>query len=196
MDQEEKEIALGPLPILNSEAGIAALRAKQLLAWPTEGVWGLGCCADSESAVERLLAAKHRSPDKGLILLAASCEDLRVYVDPLDAAQKACLEEPTLQPLTWLVPAATVQKTELSGMHDTQAVRLTRHALSRQLCEAAGALVSSSANVEGEPPARNRHEVEQRFAACIDGIIDGELGGAAGPSEIRHLITGQVVRSA
>lgn len=166
-----------------------------MLAYPTEGVWGLGCLPDRPDAVRRLLDIKQRDPDKGLILIAARCEDLEPYIQPLDGGQQAKLESPG-GPVTWLVPAAEGASALLRGTHATQAVRITRHSLCRALCLEVGALVSTSANPEGTPPARTSEEVDEMFGSTIDGIVEGPLGGASGPSEIRDLLTGRVVRPA
>lgn len=171
------------------------MRAGKVLAYPTEGVWGLGCLPGNRDAVRRLLAAKQRDPDKGLILIAARCEDLEPYIRPLDEAQQAKLELPG-EPVTWLAPAAEDAPALLRGTHATQAVRVTRHSLCRTLCLEVGALVSTSANPEGLPPARTSEEVQDMFGSTIDGIVEGPLGGTSGPSEIRDLLTGRVVRPA
>lgn len=166
-----------------------------MLAYPTEGVWGLGCLPDHPDTVRRLLDVKQRDPDKGLILIAACCEDLEPYIHPLDGEQQAKLESPG-EPVTWLVPAAESASALLRGTHATQAVRITRHSLCRALCLEVGALVSTSANPEGTPPARTSEEVREMFGSTIDGIVEGPLGGASGPSEIRDLLTGRVIRPA
>ena len=166
-----------------------------MLAYPTEGVWGLGCLPNRPDAVRRLLSIKRRDPDKGLILIAARCGDLEPYIQPLDEEQQAKLES-LGEPVTWLVPAAESASTLLRGTHATQAVRITRHSLCRALCLEVGPLVSTSANPEGAPPAKTSEEVDEMFGSTIDGIVEGPLGGASGPSEIRNLLTGQVIRPA
>ncbi len=167
----------------------------KVLAYPTEGVWGLGCLPNRPDAVRRLLNIKQRDPDKGLILIAARCEDMEPYIQPLAEEQQAKLESPG-EPVTWLVPAAEGASTLLRGTHATQAVRITRHSLCRALCLGVGALVSTSANPEGTPPARTSEEVREMFGSTIDGIVEGPLGGASGSSEIRDLLTGRVIRPA
>ena len=164
-----------------------------MLAYPTEGVWGLGCLPNRPDAVRRLLNIKQRDSDKGLILIAVRCEDLEPYIQPLGGEQQAKLESPG-EPVTWLVPAAEGASALLRGTHATQAVRITRHSLCRALCLGVGALVSTSANPEGTPPARTSEEVREMFGSTIDGIVEGTLGGASGPSEIRDLLTGRVIR--
>lgn len=180
---------------LDVRQGIGALREGKVLAYPTEGVWGLGCLPSRPAAVRRLLDIKQRDSDKGLILIAACCKDLEPYIQSLDEEQQVKLEHPG-EPVTWLVPAAEDASALLRGAHATQAVRITRHSLCRALCLEVGALVSTSANPEGRPPARTSGEVREMFGSTIDGIVEGPLGGASGPSEIRDMLTGRVVRPA
>ena len=153
----------------------------KVLAYPTEGVWGLGCLPDHPDAVRRLLNLKRRDPDKGLILIAACCEDLQPYIQPLDEEQQAKLESPG-EPVTWLVPAVESASALLRGTHATQAVRITRHSLCRALCLEVGPLVSTSANPEGAPPAKMSEEVEEMFGSTIDGIVEGRLAGLRVPA--------------
>ena len=65
----------------NLSAIVQALKLEQVVAYPTEAVFGLGCDPDSEKAVEALLALKQRPRDKGLILIADSYEQLLPYID-------------------------------------------------------------------------------------------------------------------
>jgi L-threonylcarbamoyladenylate synthase len=83
----------------------------------------------------------------------------------------------------------------IKGDFDTVAVRVTAHALVVELCEAIGGmLVSTSANPGDQAPALTREQVEEYFPDGIDMILPGELGGQSGPSEIRNLMTQQVIR--
>ena len=59
---------------------IAALQDGKVIAYPTEAVFGLGCDPDNQQAVEELLQLKQRPVEKGLILIAASYEQLRPYI--------------------------------------------------------------------------------------------------------------------
>ena len=85
----------------------------------------------------------------------------------------------------------------IRGAHDGVAVRLTTHPVARALCDAAqAALVSTSANISGRPPARNSFVLRRRFGALVDYIVPGDCGRATGPSEIRDLLTGKTFRPA
>jgi len=165
-----------------------------LVTCPTEGLFGLSCMPDDPLALLRLLKLKKRDPSKGLILIAADRAQLH---DWIDLASRQIPDPDPLRPTTWLVQAAAHVSPLLRGRHQTLAVRLTTNPIARALCEAvASPLVSTSANLAGMPPARNRFVLRRRFGTSVDYIVPGDCGPAQGPSEIRDLLTDKVIRSA
>ncbi len=174
---------------------IEALQRGGIIAYPTEAVYGLGCDPHNTAAVMRLLALKQRPVEKGLILIASDIDQLRTYLAPVEASmwQRAMATWPG--PVTWVFPARKTVPVALRGEHATLAVRVTAHPLVRMLCEAfGGALVSSSANIAGQPPARNVAEVQTQFPKGIEYILAGEVNAQAKPSEIRDIQTGNILR--
>jgi len=81
------------------------IRQSGIVAYPTEGVFGLGCDPLQAAAVERLLKLKERSWRKGLILIAADFSQLQSYLLPLTAALQARVEATWPGAVTWLLPA-------------------------------------------------------------------------------------------
>ncbi len=174
---------------------VAALRAGGVIAYPTEAVWGLGCDPRNEAAIARLLELKERPAEKGLILVAASFDPLRPFLQPLDAEREAAVLATWPGPVTWLWPANASVSPMLCGEHDTLAVRISDHPQVVALCETfGGPVVSTSANRSGESPARTREAVQARFGDALDFILTGETGGRERPSEIRDARTGRVIR--
>lgn len=170
------------------------LQAGGVIAYPTEGVWGLGCDPLNEAAVRRLLDLKQRPEAKGLIIIAASLPQVERWLGGLDAAQRAACAATWPGPFTWVVPAAHAPEW-LRGKHDSVAVRVSAHPGVQALCNAfGGALVSTSANVSGKPPARDPLVLRQQFGRGLDYILPGRLGGDGKPSEIRDARTGIVLR--
>ncbi len=171
-----------------------ALLAGGVVTCPTEGVYGLSCMPDDATAVARLLSIKARDPAKGLILVAASAEQLDGWV----AVPTDNIPDPDpARPTTWIVPAAERVSSLVRGEHPSVAVRLTTHPVVAALCDAvASPLVSTSANRSGQPVVRNAYVLRRQFASCVDYIVPGRCGGATGPSEIRVLETDQVLRAA
>lgn len=179
-----------------TERVAAAIRSGGVVAYPTEGVWGLGCDPMNEAAVQRILALKARRLDQGLIVLAASGKQLVPLIQPFSPEMAERIRSSWPGPVTWIVPAANDCPDWLTGGRDTLAVRVTAHRPARQLCFAADtALVSTSANRHGEAPIRDVDELHKLFGDELDDILEAPLGDAAGASEIRDAATGEILRA-
>ncbi len=164
-----------------------------IIAYPTEGVFGLGCLPDDLSAVRRILHVKQRNARKGLILIAATSEQLEGWV----ALPEGCsIPEPDpMHPVTWIVPAGSRVDPLVRGEHAGIAVRITSNPVAAALCNAVDSpIVSTSANLSGKPVARNRIVLRRQFAQCVDYIVPGDCGPASGASEIRELSSNKVLR--
>lgn len=169
------------------------LRQGGIIAYPTEGVFGLGCLPDDAAAVNRLLSLKRRPAGMGLILIASAAAQLEPYV-AVTFGNDDLASSPD-SPVTWVVPAKASTPAWIRGLHAGVAVRICRHPVAAALCDAAGsALVSTSANVSGQPPTRNRNVLRRRFGRLVDYIVPGDCGPAKGASEIRDFATGKVLR--
>lgn len=164
-----------------------------IIAYPTEGVYGLGCLPDDDAAVERVLRLKQRAAGKGLILIAAAAEQLDGWID-LPAGRSLPEPDPAY-PITWIVPPGPFVHSLLSGENIDIAVRLTTNLVARSLCDAVDSpLVSTSANLTGRPTARNRYVLRRQFMQRVDYVVPGDCGPHDGPSEIREFMTGKVLR--
>lgn len=188
---------MGALPRWRAAHLAQLLKHDGVIAYPTEGVWGLGCLPESALAVQRILNLKNRSWTEGLILIAGHIDQLNRYLDHLDKDEMAILTNCWPEPTTFLVPDNGKAPGWIAGVHSTLAVRVTDHPVVQFICEAVdSALVSTSANISGRPAARSSLEVRGYFGDRIDAIVPGTLGSAGGASEIRMLTTGEVVRAA
>lgn len=163
-----------------------------IIAYPTEGVYGLGCMPDDLNAVARLLRIKNRNPSKGLILIASHESQLRDWL----ASDADRLPEPDpSHPTTWIARASDDVASLVRGDHTTIAVRITTNPTAAAICSAVESpIVSTSANFSGGRVARNRFVLRRRFGACVDYVVPGDCGPASGPSEIRDLATGKTLR--
>lgn len=182
--------------MLSIQQAAEALHTGAVIAYPTEAVYGLGCDPMNEAAVARIWQLKQRPAAMGLILLASDWQQLVPYVAELSEAQHQQLLSTWPGPHTWILPAADTTPAWLTGGRDSIAVRISDHAPSRALCDAfAGAVVSTSANLHGQPPLRNALEAQKTFQAeGFSGVMQGELGGLEKPTSIRDLRTGEWVR--
>ena len=171
------------------------LLAGGVIAYPTEGVFGLGCLPDDMQAVARLLMIKQRSPAKGLILIAASPSQLEGWIEDDDLAR---IPPPVVgRPVTWIARPTSAVPALVRGDNDGLAVRITPHPAAAAICEAVGMpVVSTSANISGRPVARNAFVLRRVFGPLVDFVVPGRCGPAPGPSEIRRLDTGDVLRTA
>jgi len=182
--------------LLTVSRAVQCLQAGEVIAYPTEAVFGLGCDPASETAT-KLLALKGRPAEAGLILIADSFDRFEPYIKPLQAGQKERAMATWPGPVTWLFPRGESVPDWLAGKHETIALRVTAHPVCRALCAAfGGAIVSTSANPRQGEPARSVAGVEAYFGAALCGTVAGELGSENRPSEIRDLVTGRVLREA
>lgn len=149
-----------------------ALRATEIVAIPTETVYGL-VVLPTERGVERLLAAKQRSADKGIQLLVDSVEQARaVAVVPAVAERLAAAFWPG--PLTLVLPRrpdATLP-TQLGGGRPTLGIRLPDHEVPRMLARELGPLAASSANISGQPDATTAELVLASLGDVVALVLD------------------------
>ena len=184
-------------PLSPNEAA-DALHRGGVIAYPTEAVWGVGCDPFDETAVLRLLAIKQRPVDKGVILIAASPSQFDGLLDwdALTQAQRDAVFASWPGPNTWIIPTSPRVPRWITGSHDGVAVRVSAHPDVVALCEAfGGPLVSTSANLAGEPPAFTRDALDPRVVERLDGVASGETGGLASPTAIRDARTGAQIRA-
>ena len=157
---------LGPDP-----AGIARaahlLRAGELVAFPTDTVYGIGCRTGDPDALARIFAAKRRDPDKAIPFLIASVDDVAGAGCRTDDAAERLAERFWPGGLTLVLPA-------FDGSA-TQAFRVPAHEVALALLAAAGPLAVSSANRSGEPEALDADDVAIAFADADEpsAIVDG-----------------------
>jgi L-threonylcarbamoyladenylate synthase len=175
-------------------------RASQLLhtggviAYPTEAVWGLGVDPFNAVAVGRLLSLKQRSIDKGLIVVAANIKQLEPYL-LVSSQQRQQLEASWPGPITWLVPNNNMFPHWIYGKYTKVALRVSNHPVVRGLCLAfGGPIVSTSANPQGKCAPRFSWQVRRYFKQHVDFYTPGSVGGRERASEIRDLLSGQVIR--
>jgi len=177
---------------------VTALRAGGVIAYPTEAVFGLGCDPRNAAACARLFALKQRPATQGVLLIAATFEQVAPFIDlaatPAQAIERARASWPG--PHTWIFPRAPGTPSWIAGTHAGIALRVTAHPPAAALCNAFGAaLVSTSANRHGASPALSADEVRGAFGAELDAILNGTVGGLERPTPIRDAISGAIVRN-
>lgn len=166
-----------------------------VIAYPTEGVWGLGCDPFNERAVQTILSLKQRPVRKGLILVAASMNQIQPLLEGLSEEQLARLTESWPGPFTWLLPHQGKVPAWISGEFDSVAVRVSAHPVVSALCTMVGGpIVSTSANPQAKLAARHNFQVKRYFGQNLT-LAPGVTFKNAKPSQIRDLISGEVLRA-
>ncbi|MGX7013729.1 L-threonylcarbamoyladenylate synthase [Vagococcus silagei] len=166
--------------LTENEIAFAAeqLKRGQLIAFPTETVYGLGADATNEEAVKQVYLAKGRPSDNPLIVHVASVEGVRPFVDEIP--EKAL----KLMTYFWPGPLTIILKIKVNGQLsksvtgglDTVAFRMPNHPLTLELIEKSGTvLVGPSANSSGKPSPTMAEHVHHDLAGKICGILDGGM---------------------
>lgn len=179
-------------------AAAALLHDGRVLAYPTEGVYGLGCNPHDQRAFERIFALKQRPATQGVLLIAADFAQVERYIDlaKVPAAVLTQVKASWPGPHTWIFPRTDAVPSWVAGAHPGIALRVTAHAPAAALCRAyGGALVSTSANPHGAAPAMGAQTVREYFGDALDGLLDAPLGGLNHPTTIRDALTGAVIRA-
>ncbi|MGP1664592.1 MAG: L-threonylcarbamoyladenylate synthase, partial [Rhodanobacter sp.] len=141
---------------------------------------------------------KQRPSTQGVLLIAAEFAQVERYIDlaAVPAELMAQVKASWPGPYTWIFPRSAAVPAWVAGAHAGIALRITAHAPAAALCRAfGGAVVSTSANPHGQPPARSAATVTEYFGDALDGVLDAALGGQASPTTIRDALTGAIVRS-
>jgi len=170
------------------------INSGEVLAYPTEAVFGLGCDPWNASAVGRILALKQRSWAKGLIVIAADLEQARDLLSTLSPELEQRIQATWPGPVTWLLPASPHTPAWLTGDHSQIALRIPAHPQARALCQWCGPLVSTSANPEGRLPARTAGQVRRYFSPNLP-IFPGQVGPWRNPSQIIDSASERCIRA-
>jgi L-threonylcarbamoyladenylate synthase len=171
---------------------LALLNAHQIIAAPTDTVYGLMCRFNSAEAIERLYEAKDRSPEKAIPVLISDVEQLSLLArQPLPSVAHLLIDRFWPGPLTLVLPALPGLPANLTAGQTTVAVRLPDHDGLRRLIRQAGPLAATSANLSGQREARSAQEVLQQLVGRVPLLLiddaDGRSPGVAAPSTIVDL---------
>lgn len=166
---------------------VHCLREGGVIAYPTEGVWGLGCDPKNEQAVNKILQIKNRATEKGLILIAGEVAQLSCYLQRLPKRIEQNVLSTWPGATTWVLPAEPSTPDWITGGRETIAVRVTAHPLVQMLCAYwGGAVVSTSANRSGQNALCTQREVQSTLGDEVDYLLTGTTLGDGKPSAIYH----------
>lgn len=155
------------------ECAAGYLRRGELVAFPTETVYGLGALATNEEAVKKIFVAKGRPSDKPLIVHVSSPEQVYPLVREVPDEAARLMDAFWPGPLTLVMEASDAVPPAVRGYGRTVGVRMPAHPVALALIEQAGPLAAPSANLSGRPsPTRAAHvrdDLEGRIAVILDG---------------------------
>ena len=151
---------------------VEVLRKGGVILYPTDTVWGIGCDATNEEAVRRVYEMKQRDDSKALICLVDSDARLQRYVRNVpDVAWQLIdsLKDGDAKPTTLILDGAINLASNLIAEDGSIGMRITQEAFSKELCyRFQKALVSTSANISGEPAAQNYCDIDPRIIESVD----------------------------
>ena len=169
------------------------IRSGGIIAYPTDTIYGLGCDPFDEEAVAILNDIKQRPASKQFILLAGHIDQLSTLIE-LDEEQRKTLMQTTI-PTSWVIDAKPSAPHWLVGTEGTIAIRICEQEDVQRLCHYLGhAIISTSANPSGKPPARNALELHRYFHNDVDKILATNDKLTAPPSKVIRLCDNHIIR--
>lgn len=152
------------------------IKNGEVVAFPTETVYGLGADGLNSEAVKKIFVAKGRPNDNPLILHIADLKDIELLTTGLNANAKALAEAFWPGPLTMIVNKSSLVPDEVSAGLPTVAVRFPGNPEARAFIKACGCPIAApSANISGRPSPTNAEDVLEDMQSKIAGIIDGGI---------------------
>ncbi len=166
MNEEEKQQFKQAI-----DQAIEVLRRGGVILYPTDTVWGLGCDATCSEAVRRIFQIKRRADSKAMLSLVDAPGRIDYYFDRIPPIAWD-LWEVADKPLTLILPRARNVAPELIAPDGTMGMRITGEAVSRTLCaRLRHPLVSTSANISGEPTARCFADISPAIRQAVDYVV-------------------------
>ena len=151
---------------------VETMRKGGVILYPTDTVWGIGCDATNEEAVKRVYEIKQRDDSKALICLVDSDARMQRYFRQVpDVAWQIIdsLKEGDAKPTTLILDGAINLAKNLIAEDGSVGIRITNEVFSKELCyRFQKAIVSTSANVSGEPAAQNYSDIDPRIIEAVD----------------------------
>jgi len=150
---------------------VEAMRQGGVILYPTDTVWGIGCDATNEAAVRRVYEIKQRDDSKALICLVDSDARMQRYFRQVPDVAWQIIDslEDDSKPTTLILDGAVNLAPNLIADDGSVGMRITHEPFSKELCyRFQKAIVSTSANISGEPAAQNYCDIDPRIIEAVD----------------------------
>ena len=165
------------------DEAVRTLRQGGIILYPTDTVWGLGCDATNAGAVERIYRLKRSENKKSMLVLCASADMVVRYVNRAPGIAFEVMEMAT-SPLTAILPGAAGVAPNLIPDEGTLGVRIPDHEFCRRMLRAFGKpVVSTSANISGEPTAVGLQDVAREIVDGADFVRKPPFRGGIPPAK-------------
>ncbi|MGI4866218.1 MAG: L-threonylcarbamoyladenylate synthase [Janthinobacterium lividum] len=153
------------------DVAVDVLLTQQIILYPTDTVWGLGCDAEVPRAVEKIYKLKGRAENKPSIVLVADLAMLARYTTDVPAELEAAIAAQT-RPTTYLLPASKAVAAGLIAADGTVGLRIAQDEFCHKVVRRLGhGLVSTSANKSGEPTPAIFSEVDPAIVRGVDHVV-------------------------
>ncbi len=153
-----------------------ALRKGGVILYPTDTIWGIGCDASNATAIDRIYAIKKRRLSKSLIILLDEPEKLSLYTEHVPLIAWDLLRN-TDKPTTFIYPHIKNLPTNLVGADGSIGIRITSNPFCRKVISLLGhPIVSTSANISGEPTPTHFREISPEIKKSMDYIVNAAFG--------------------
>ena len=171
------------------------LHDGEIIIYPTESIYGIGCDPWNESSVNKIYEIKNRPSNKPMIIVGSDIAQIEKLVDVRSLNRSVIDSWPGHS--TWLIPSNKNCPPWLKDAITAKvAIRISEHETVKKLCIDFGKpLISTSANLSEALPSKDKAEIAKIFSSSIEYIVEGSLGGSESPSIIRDMLTGEIVRS-
>ncbi len=161
---------------------VETLRKGGIILYPTDTVWGIGCDATNEEAVRRIYSVKQREDSKAMLCLLDAPGKLQGYVEDIPSIAWDLINYAT-RPLTLIYPKGRNIAHNLLAEDGSIGIRITNEKFSKRLCEMLHApVVSTSANISGEPAARNFSQISPLIIQSVDYVVHYRRNDKSEPS--------------
>ena len=159
------------------ERAVEVLRRGGIILYPTDTVWGIGCDATNAEAVDRIYRLKRSENKKSMLVLCASADMVVRHVNRAPGIAFEVMEMATT-PLTAILPGAAGVAPNLIPDEGTLGVRIPDHEFCRRMLRALGRpVVSTSANISGQPTAVGLQDVAQEIVDGVDFVVNPRFEG-------------------
>ena len=153
------------------EEPIFNLKNGKIILYPTDTIWGIGCDATNEQAVEKIFFIKNRAANKSFIILVDSIEMLSKYVQHLPDFVIHFLDNCTL-PTTLILPANNNLAKNVISTENTIAIRICKDIFCNQLIKNFGKpIVSTSANISNQANPTNYNTIDKKIIEMVDYVV-------------------------